>query len=277
MSLLTAAERAKLAEQGVYVREKCDECGEIILTEYTFVAKDKLTRCTKCYDKYKGRPATTSGGSILEEAEKMAVKAKDKAAKKSGEKVESKKIFGVILPGTAIADLAEFLQDEKKHSIKDTLAAISSKHKADKMGRLKQLQRYGKQKNLWGVTIDSDAGTVQLKMGKGAASATVKAAPAAKKEKEDKPKAKEKAKPAKEEDSAGDDEVAEAPSKQQQSLQKLVRKALKGKDDWTENNLIDHLKEEHDLETKRIQAAIQAEIKGGGITKEKGLLQLAEA
>lgn len=276
MSLLTAAERAKLAEQGVYVREKCDECGEIILTEYTFVAKDKLTRCAKCYDKYKGRPAT-SGGSILEEAEKMAVKAKDKAAKKSGEKVESKKIFGVILPGTAIADLAEFLQDEKKHSIKDTLAAISSKHKADKMGRLKQLQRYGKQKNLWGVTIDSDAGTVQLKMGKGAASATVKAAPAAKKEKEDKPKAKEKAKPAKEEDSAGDDEVAEAPSKQQQSLQKLVRKALKGKDDWTENNLIDHLKEEHDLETKRIQAAIQAEIKGGGITKEKGFLQLAEA
>jgi hypothetical protein len=258
MALLSASEKAALKEQGLYLREKCDECNQPILTEYTFVGKDKLTRCQTCQDKRKGR-TSSAGGSILEEADKVAAKTKEKAEKKEkGGAPKTVKIFGVILPGTAIADLALFLQDERRHSIKDTLKAINPKHKADKLGRLKQLARYGKQKGGWSVTIDGDAETVQLKMGKGVSSAAVE------------PKAEKKM--AKKKDEEPDNAVS---SKQQLSIQKLLRKTLKGKDDWKKNALIESVAKDHDLEPKRVQEALAAEIKSGGVTEEKGVLQLA--
>jgi hypothetical protein len=263
MALLSASEKAALKEQGLYLKEKCDECNKPIMTEYTFIGKDKLTRCQECQDKRKGR-TSTAGGSILEEADKVAAKTKEKAEKKEkGGAPKTVKIFGVILPGTAIADLALFLQDEKKHSIKDTLKAINPKHKADKMGRLKQLARYGKQKGGWSVTIDGEAEMVQLKMGKAAAQAVeAKAEKKAEKKETSKKNGKEE---------EPDDEVS---GKQQQSIQKLLRKTLKGKDDWKKNALIEHIAETHDLEPKRVQAALQAEIKSGGITDEKGVMGL---
>lgn len=249
MALLTAEEKEKLAKEGVWVREKCDCCHKPILSPVSFIKKEKVF-CAGCA---KGQDLVLAN---TKEENEMATK---KAEKKAAGKTETTKIFGVIIPETAIADLALFLEDEKKHSLKDTLKAINPKHKADKLGRLKQLQRYGKQKGLWSVTIDEN--TVQLKMGKGAP-----APKAAKKEEKPAKKGTKKEEP---------EETEVGSSKQQKVVQRLVRGVLKdtGKQ-WTKSKVIEKLKDEHDLEPKRVQEAIQTEIKLGGILIKDGLLSL---
>lgn len=249
MALLTAEEKEKLAKEGIGygIREKCDCCHRPILSPLSYIKKGQ-TLCASCA---KGQDLVLTN---TKEENEMATKKAEKKA--SGKEEKQTKIAGHLIPGTAIADLYLFLEDEKRHSLKDTLKAIA-KHKADKMGRLKQLARYGKKFGTWGVSIDEDADTVQLKMGKGAAKEAA-SKPAKKESKKEEPEEKE---------ASG--------SKQQKVVQRLVRGVLKDTSkEWTRSKVIEKLKADHDLDPKRVQEAIQTEIKLGGVTIKGGLLNL---
>ena len=95
------------------------------------------------------------------------------AKEKSDAEKQSKKVGPGIVAGTAIADLYTFLLDEKKHSLADAKKAMA-KHKADKMGRIRTLARKGKISGQFSVTIDDEAETIQMKLGKAAEKAPEK-------------------------------------------------------------------------------------------------------
>jgi uncharacterized Zn finger protein (UPF0148 family) len=255
MALLTAEEKAALAKEGLWVREKCDGCKKPILSPVSFVKKDGRVFCASCQ---KGQDL------VLADTKKENEEMKTKAEKKAAPKKESKTIAGHLREGTAIADLYLFLEDEKKHKLGDAKKLIA-KYKADPMGRIYQLGRYGKKgPEFWAVIVDEE--TIQMKKGKAAATAP-------------KPKAaaKEKEAPAKKAVSKKEqepDETAAMPSKALKATMALVRRTLKSGKDWTKNKLMEHLIEEHDQDPKRIAAAVQEEIKAGGIKVEDGVLEL---
>ena len=248
MALLTAEEKAKLAQEGIWVTEKCDCCKKPILAPPTYWKKGQ-SLCATCA---KGQNQVLA--KIKEENE-MEKKAKEK---KAGEKTETKKIAGHLVEGTAIADLYQYLEDEKKHPLKDAVKLLS-KHKANPMGRIYQLGVYGKKFGGWGILVDQEANTIQMKLGKQAAIAakSVKTAKSAKPEKKS-------------------EVVKEAiPSKALKATATLVRRVLKTGKNWTKNKLIETMKKEHDQDPKRVEAAIKEELQNGGLTVEDGVLQLA--
>lgn len=254
MAKLTAEEKAKLAKEGIWVTEKCDCCGKPILSPPIYI-RGKQELCSMC---------ATGKNLVLANAKEENEEMKKKAEKKAAPKKETQKIAGHLVEGTAIADLYQFLEDEKKHSLKDAKKLLS-KHKADPMGRIYQLGRYGKKFGLWGIIVDEDS--IQLKKGKGAATAASKPA---KKEKEAPAKAK-KATSKKEQEP---EETEATPSKALKATMALVRRTLKSGKDWTKNKLMEHLVDEHDQDPKRIASAVQEEIKAGGIKVEDGYLVL---
>jgi hypothetical protein len=258
MALLTAEERAKLAEGGLWVKEKCDVCNKPILSPVSFIKKIQGKEKVLCAGCAKGQDLVLAN---TKEENEMKVK---KDEKKKAPKKETSKIAGHLVEGTAIADLYQFLEDEKKHPLA-AAKKVLSKHKADPMGRIYQLGRYGKKFGLWGVIVDED--TIQLKLGKEAASASSKKAS----------KKKEKEAPAKKSTSKKEqepEETAAMPSKALKATMALVRRTLKSGKDWTKNKLMEHLKKEHDQDPKRIAAAVQEEIKAGGIKVDDGYLVL---
>lgn len=251
MALLTTEEKAALAKEGIWVREKCDSCNKPILNPPTYI-RGKLTLCSVC---------ATGKNWVLENIKEENEMKTKKSEKKAAPKKETAKIAGHLVEGTAIADLYQFLEDEKKHPLKDAKKVLA-KHKADPMGRIYQLGRYGKKFGTWGVIVDGD--TIQLKKGKVASS--LKAS-----KNGDTPSSK-KAKTKKEQEP---EEKEAVPSKAQKATAALVRRVLKDGKDWTKNKLIEHLKEEHDQDPKRVEAALKEEIKAGGITVEDGVLSLS--
>jgi hypothetical protein len=257
MALLSPEERKKIQEQtGNYVTEACDVCHKPIFDYVRYILKSGQVVCSKCKT---GQRFEVDTKKTKEENEEMAT-AKKAVKKEATEKTS--KVAGHLLAGTAIADLYLFLKDEKRHSLKDTLKAIS-KHKADKMGRLRQLARYGKKFGTWAVVIDDEAETVQLKLGKGAAKEAakpVKKEPAAK-------KAAGKKVEDKEDESKGSDKKLAA-------IQKLIRRTIKDGKDLTRSKVIEQVSEEHELEPRQVQEALNTEIKLGGIEVDKGILRL---
>jgi hypothetical protein len=259
MALLTAEEKAKLAQEGLWVREKCDICDKPILSPVSYIKKIQGKEKVVCAGCAKGQDLVLS--NTKEENEMAKVKAEKKAAPKK----ESTKVAGHLNAGTAIADLYQFLEDEKVHKLADAKKLIA-KFKVDASGRISQLGRYGKKFGAWGLIITED--TIQMKLGKAAATA----APAKK------AKPKEKEAPAKKATSKKEqepDEMAAMPSKALKATMALVRRTLKTGKDWTKNKLMEHLMQEHDQDPKRVAAAVQEEIKAGGITVEEGYLILA--
>jgi hypothetical protein len=76
-----------------------------------------------------------------------------------------------------------------------------------------------------------------------------------------------------------EEEVEASETKALKSTILLVRRTLTGskKDDWTKNTLTDHIvKKNKGVDSKRVLAAINAEIKNGGLEVNDGQLQLAE-
>ena len=63
------------------------------------------------------------------------------------------RVGGFLIKGTAIATVYERLQDELEHDLQDVIAGITT---TDPVGRVKQLDRYGKRKGTWTVTIKND-------------------------------------------------------------------------------------------------------------------------
>lgn len=261
MALLTAEEKAKLAKEGIYVKEKCDKCGQPILSSVSYTKKVSgkfETWCSKCS---KGHDFTMS--NIKTEETEM----KKKREKKAAPKKETSKIAGHLVEGTAIADLYQLLEDEKVHKLSEAKRALA-KHKANPSGRIYQLGRYGRRFGLWGLIVGED--TIQMKLGK--AASQVKP--------EKKAKAggkKESSKPAKAAAKKGQEpeETAAAPSKALKATAALVRRILKDGKNWTKNKLIETLKTEHGQDSKRVAAAIQHEIDNGGIEVDDGSLVLA--
>lgn len=249
MALLTAEEKAKLAEEGIGygIKEKCDGCHKPILSPMSYVKKGKVF-CANCI---KGHDLVLQN---TKEENEMATK---KAEKKAAPKKETAKIAGHLVEGTAIADLYTFLEDEKKHPL-SAAKKILAKHKADPMGRIYQLGRYGKKFGAWAVTVDED--TIQMKKGKAAAQAASKPA------KEETKKSK-KSEP---------EEKGLVSSKALKATAALIRRTLKSGKDWTKNKLIEKLKEDG-ADPKRVEAALAEELKAGGIEKLGGFLQLASS
>ena len=258
MGLLTDVEKAELRAKGFFgAKEKCDYCGDVIVSPPYIIGKEKKLMCSKC-----------KTGKNLVEANQLEEKKMKKAAKEK-ESVETKKIAGHLLPGTAIADLYTFLEDQKKHTIKDATKAMA-KHKADKMGRMRQLGRYGKRFGGWAISIDTDEGTIQMKLGKNGSAPPAKAKK--KDEEEEAPVKKGKAAVSKKDSAPAEKEPTN--SKGLAATQRLVRGLLKAGKDWTRNKLVEHLSDAHEIDAKRSEAAIQAEIEAGGITISKGKMQL---
>lgn len=276
MALLTNEELKELKVKGIYVKEKCDICQKPILEPLKYRKKiggREVDVCCRCATgETMGKVVTKSEGEVTRVAKE-----------KKDEEKKGKKIGGVLVAGTAIADLYLFLEDEKKHSLADTKKAIA-KHSADKMGRIRQLARYGKQKGLWAVVIDDEAETVQMKLGKGQPASAEKKKeqkeePAASRSQQKRVAAQKKAAPEKKKSK---EEVVEEPeegengstSKGQAAVARLVRQLLKNGKDWTKNTVADSLKEEHGIDPKRTMDAIASELKNGGLTAEDGVLAL---
>lgn len=278
MALLSAEEREEVKRRtGNYVKEKCDCCHKPIFDPFSYIVKGQVL-CSLCKT---GHKFVVEDKKQKKEEETVEMKTKKEAPKKAAKKeepeVESKKIAGHLIPGTAIADLYQYLEDEKKHPIKDVLKAIA-RHKADKMGRLRQLARYGRQLGGWAVIIDTESGIVQLKLGAAAAKAAEKATNSKPKAKVEEPEEEEvtpkkKAK-GKADADADDEKPAKKGNKQLEMIQKLVRRTLKAGGEWTRSKVIEKLSDENDLEPKDVQEAVNTEIKLGGITVKGGLLQL---
>lgn len=166
---------------------------------------------------------------------------------------ESSTVFGCLRAGTAIAEMRQLLDDQKKHSLKD-LQKVCDKHKVNLTGRLYQLGVYGKHPDAtnggWGLTTDED--TVQLTVGKAAAQA-----------KKAKPEKKEAAKAPKESDSK------DVSSRALKMVAQQLRRTLKSGKTWTKNKIIQALVKDG-VDQKTVEAALKSEIKAGGITKDDG-------
>ncbi len=70
--------------------------------------------------------------------------------------------LGFLVPGTAIATVYERLMDEKEHDIKDIVAGLTT---SDPVGRVKQLGRYGVQKNVLDMNIAGNKVSIKHKPG----------------------------------------------------------------------------------------------------------------
>jgi hypothetical protein len=268
MALLTSEERKTLAEKGMYVKEKCDNCLKPILSPVSFTQKDKKVWCAVCA---KGQDITAA--NIKQEDERMAKQKKQASgdSKKEAPEKVSKKVGGFLPNGSSIGDLYLLLEDEKKHSFKEGEAVVK-KHKKDLMGRLGNLYRSGIRNKAWSLIVDKEAETIQMKLGKPTGDPMVvkaeKPAKAAKKKDEEDEPAK---KPAKKSAPAS---ASSNGDKGLKTVQALVRRTLKGGKDWTKNKLADHLHEEHDIASAITASAIAAEIKAGGVKLEDGVLEL---
>jgi hypothetical protein len=258
MALLTAEEKAKLAQEGLWVKEKCDICDKPILSPVSYIKKIQGKEKVVCAGCAKGKDLVLT--NTKEENEMAKVKAEKKAAPKK----ESTKVGGVLIAGTAIADLYELLSDEKKHPI-SACEKIVAKHKKELTDRLGNLRRVGAKKKMWGLIVDEDGKTIQMKMGAAAAAASPKTKPKAKEAPAKKATSKKEQEP---------DETAAMPSKALKATMALIRRTLKSGSDWTKNKMMEHLMQEHDQDPKRVAAAMQEEIKAGGIKVEEGYLQL---
>lgn len=301
MALLSSKELEAMKKKGLFASrstQKCDDCSKLLMGyEMEHHGKDGRVRCSSCDGK---------GSSLVN---KMEARMKEKAEK------ASTKVAGTLIPGTAIADLYEYLKDEKVHKLVDAKKVVSSKHKADPMNRIQQLARYGKKgKVACAVTIDTEEGTVQMKITKGGAKPAAPA-PAKEKEKEkEKPPAKKgkvtlKKEPKKKkeeseeepdpsdeatpdeptdvpedeetETESSDDEVeasgGESDSKLQAAVLTLVKRTLRTKanQDWTKNKLAEHMKKEHEIDTKRTLEAIKSGLADGKLLQDEGVLALA--
>lgn len=256
MALLTAEEKAKLSKEGIWVKEKCDQCGKPILSPVTFLRKGKVL-CAGCA---KGQDLTMS--NIKEENEMKVKKAAAKQSSTKGES-QSKKVGGYLIAGSAIADLYELLSDGKKHTFTEG-NKICARHKKDLKGRLGNLGRVGIRKKAWGLIVDDEDKTIQMKLGKPAEAAF--GGRASKSESSSKKTTSKK--------EQEPEEKGAMPSKALKATMALVRRTLKAGKDWTKNKLIEHLKSEHDQDPKRVEAALKEEIKAGGIEVEDGILGL---
>lgn len=281
MALLTAAEKKQLAEQGYHgAKEKCDNCGKPLAgLEYIGPVRGIPKGQKWCENCVTGQRMTEVP---IQEEKRMRKEKTEKAGKE-----KTSKVAGHLVAGTAIADIYLYLQDEKVHKIADVKKGPLAKHKADPMGRMQQLGRYGKKFGAWAVTIDTEAGTIQMKLGKGAAKVSTpakeKEEPAVKKGKkvsskkaaEEEPEEPEEEQEETTEEEEVEEEVQEKPSKQQSAVQKLVRRTLKSGKDWTKNKLIEYLNKEHKIDPKRTEMAITEELKAKGIELDDGVLTLA--
>lgn len=70
--------------------------------------------------------------------------------------------LGLLVPGTAIATVYERLMDEQEHDMKDVIAGLTT---SDPVGRVKQLGRYGIEKNLLDVTINGQKVSIKHRPG----------------------------------------------------------------------------------------------------------------
>jgi hypothetical protein len=265
MALLTAAEMAKLAKEGLWVKEKCDICGNPLVVPVKYIIKGQDV-CPNCRAKIKGS-VPVSKTKLREEKEMK----NQKDAKKGKEEVESKKVGGYLIAGSCLADLYETLEDEKKHPFTE-LRKICVKHKKDLSGRLGNLRRVGEKKKAWGLIVDGEASTVQMKLGAPPKGAAAPAKKAKHKEDEDEKPAK-KAASKKVNGRAGEDEPTS--SKAERAAAMLVRRVLKSKKDWTRNKLTEHLVDEYELDVDDVKQALNSEIKAGGIEVNDGVLSLA--
>lgn len=261
MALLTAEEKAKLAKEGIWVREKCDVCHKPILSPVTYLKKN-LTMCSSC---------ATGSDSVIKNVKEENVMAKQKAEKKAQGKaeVETKKVGGYLIAGTALADMYEVLSDEKKHPFSE-LKKVCAKHKKDLTGRLGNLRRVGEKKKAWALIVDTEAATIQMKLGSHPVPPLKKKV--AKEEPEEKP---EKKASAKKTNSHAKDDEAESSSKATKAAATLIRRTLKSKTDWTRNKLTEHLVDDIGMDPDVVKQALNAEIKAGGIEVNNGILQLA--
>ena len=264
MALLSAEEKAKLGREGVWgAKEKCDECGDPLLMGISFIRKGQ-TMCKGCYDAGKrisghGKKATQIKSNLKEE-NVMATKQNKK------EVVESTKVGGFLIAGSALADMYEVLEDEKKHGFAE-LKKICAKHKKDLVGRLGNLRRVGEKKKSWGLIVDKEGSTVQMKLG-----AAPKSAPAPKVKAKEVVAPKASAKTSKKSEPEDD---SSSSSKTLKAVATLVRRTLKSGKDWTKNKLIENMVDEHDMDPKVVKEALNSEIKAGGITVKDGILALA--
>lgn len=255
MALLSEQEREELKKRGLWVREKCDVCHKPILSPLTYIKKGQ-TVCVGC--------AKGQDDEVIKNIKEENVMAKQKAVKKEERKGKpaTTKVGGYLLAGTALADLYEVLIDEKKHGFAE-LKKIVAKHKKDLPGRLGNLRRVGEKKKAWSLLVDSDASTVQMKLGAGK--------PAAKEEPATK-SAKKAAEPVAKKKAA---EPTDISPKTLKAAATLVRRTLKSGKDWTRNKLTEHLVNKENMDPATVKEALNSEIKAGGITVEDGILVLA--
>lgn len=81
----------------------------------------------------------------------------------AGPRGKGPRVLGFIIPGTAIHKAYENLADQQWHTM---AAAIVGVNNADPAGRVKQLQRYGREKGTFDVEFDATKGVrLQLKPG----------------------------------------------------------------------------------------------------------------
>src|SRR6266566_311247 len=253
MALTTEEERKRLREKGLYASEKCDNCLKPIMEPVRYIgrgASKKETWCSSC-------ATGTDMAHVLNPEEKTETEESVMATKekKSAEKKEKKeKILGVFREGTPMGDLASALEDEKPHKLEPILIGIRKTYKlADGWRGIGPLKSTGEKKGLYGVILDKEKGTIQIKLGKVSKKAPVAKAPA---ETSAKKKAASK---------VNGKEQEEVTSKQQVAVERLVRGTLKNGKDWTRNKLIEYLQKEHEIEPKRAQHALAEEIRKGGI------------
>lgn len=70
--------------------------------------------------------------------------------------------LGFLVPGTAIAMVYERLMDEKEHELNEVIAGLTT---SDPVGRVKQLGRYGQQKQVLDLTINGQKVSIKHKPG----------------------------------------------------------------------------------------------------------------
>lgn len=269
MALLTAEEQKKLAKEGIGygIKEKCDACGKPFMDptvpKHIVNGKDL---CLSCWRK-------TKSEKFLKRREEKEMARNKKADKE--EKNGSNKVGGYLIAESCVADLYLALEDEKKHPLSE-VKKIAAKHKSELTSRLGRLRRVGLRKKAWAIIVDREEGTVQMKLGKPSASvadSSPKKSRRAKDEDEDE-------KPAKKVSKANgkvhdDDDAGDSSSKAERVAATIIRRTLKSKKDWTRNKLVEHLVDEQEMDADVVKAALNHEIKTGGIEVDDGVLSLA--
>ena len=264
MSLLSVEEKEALKKKGLYVKEKCDRCGEPLLTPYKYIRKGQDI-CQQCRDKmvasgewqYKSKVPKVEK-SNQEEGRNMATKKQDEGAEKVG---------GLYRANSARAIMFQALEDEKVHDMKEITKIVGKETKSPR-GLLMAVKRDGEAEKSWGIAINGDK--VQLKMGK-AGIAAAAAAKAPKPSPAQKTVAKQAPAPAK----AGAKSAQPPTNKRLVAVASLVRKVLKTSGTWTKNKIVEKLKNDSGVDQKETLAAIARELSLKGIVEKKGTLALA--